>query len=74
MLDELTPLLTGIDKLKTASVVRQAGGSKAVVEVLGYLVDIEYQQTQDTQSALAAPRWRRRPFLRRRRWFSIPPG
>jgi len=43
VLDQLTPLLTAIDKSKMASVVRQQGETKAVVELGGYLLRIQYE-------------------------------
>jgi hypothetical protein len=47
--------LTSIDKSKMTSAVRQAGDSKAAVELGGYLLRIQYQQGQGPQAALAGP-------------------
>jgi hypothetical protein len=55
VLNQLTPLLTSIEKSKMTSVVRQAGDSKAAVELGGYLLRIQYQQGQGPQPALAGP-------------------
>ena len=55
VLNQLTPLVTSIDKSKMTSVVRQAGDSKAAVELGGYLLRIQYQQGQGPQAALAGP-------------------
>jgi hypothetical protein len=43
VLDQLTPLLTSLDKSKMASVVRQEGDAKAAVELDGYLLRIQYE-------------------------------
>jgi hypothetical protein len=55
VLNQLTPLLTSIDKSKMTSVERQAGDSKAAVELGGYLLRIQYQQGQGPQAVLAGP-------------------
>jgi hypothetical protein len=55
VLNQLTPLLTSIDKSKMTSVERQAGDSNAAVELGGYLLRIQYQQGQGPQAVLAGP-------------------
>ncbi|MDR3796660.1 MAG: DUF5597 domain-containing protein [Terracidiphilus sp.] len=43
-LNQLAPLLTSIDRPQMTSVVRQAGDTRAAVELGGYLLRIQYQQ------------------------------
>jgi hypothetical protein len=55
-LDQLTPLLTSIDRSKMASVVRQGEGeTKAVVELGGYLLRIQYEGAGRAGAPAAAP-------------------
>src|SRR5208337_812111 len=43
-LNQLAPLLTSVDRSQMTSVVRQAGDTRAAVELGGYLLRIQYQQ------------------------------
>jgi hypothetical protein len=60
-LNQLAPLLTSIDRSQMTSVVRQAGDTRAAVELGGYLLRIQYQQGPQTpgppqrESATAPP-------------------
>jgi hypothetical protein len=60
-LRQLAPLLTSIDRSQMTSVVRQAGDTKAAVELGGYLLRIQYLQGSQTpgppqrESATAPP-------------------